>query len=177
MKKIQKRLTSILVVFSIVVVFLFIEILIHPTFYQFLIPLVLLSVVIYWQLIKYLSILIAVPIYQNDEVLVRKFETVIGALEPSKKVTIFLYLAIDNNVIGFLLNFPGFIKLINNSTGKEYSLKLYTLTSGTNKFKTLTKVYIIQDYSFSNVDSGDYTVSIDTGNDGIKIQSLKVIEK
>ena len=178
MKKIQTFLTIVLIVFSIIVVVLFAVIIRYQADYSFLFGLVVLSAVIYWQLIRYLSILFAEPIYQNEEISAQKFETPIKITETSKRVSVFLCLQLISLVqFGSFKSVSGFVKLVNNSTKKEYSVNLYTAANIMPNMSTLTSMYTFIVRSFADIPAGDYTLFVDTGGKGVPIKSLKVIRK
>lgn len=183
MKKIQAFLTTFLIVFSVIVAVLFVVIILHPVAYSFLLGLVILSVVIYWRIISYLLILSADPIYQNDKVLTQKFETKINIPEYSKEIKVFLCLQYSIGDIPTFIwrsNLSGFVKLVKNSTKKEYFQKLYKFGDFGNEIGPLTPLGVVNRIhirSFSDIDAGDYTISVDTGYSNIKILSFKVISK
>jgi hypothetical protein len=121
---------------------------------------------------------VAVPIYQNEQISSQIFETPIKITESSQKITVFLCIQIVFLIqIGPLKLISGFVKLINNSTKKEYSLNLYTAGKVMRNITTLTKAYTIIIRSFTDIPAGDYTLSIDTGSKNMPIETLKVIEK
>jgi hypothetical protein len=111
-------------------------------------------------------------LYENKKVATRNLQVALKSEKDYKNIN--LIIEILNSGTEYK-GVDGYVKLSNDITKKTYQQGLYFEGEMPAKLSTPVTVGIYTTIkTFQNIDKGDLTLSIDTGNDNIHIQTIKV---
>jgi len=145
--------------------------------YFYLILTVLGSIFLTWKVAEFFIAYSGKSLYQKNKIAARNFDTKFEIKKDYKKINIILDL-INGGTEG--KSVCGYVKLKNNLTKNESVLDLYqdgTINETGHVGTQISFGIKTALRSFNNIGAGSYTISIDTGDDNIHIQNIKITAK
>jgi len=168
----MKSVKIIFLIFTIaVIIFIYGAIVNHQ--YVVLIALIAISTFVFWKMFQTIKSMSGDSIYEKNKVSARKLEAIFKLEKNYKKVNVIIELA-NGGTEGVTVD--GYIKITSDLTRKVYQQNFYQEGSMPGSISQQVSVGISTLVkSFQGIEKGGYSLSVDTGNEGIHVQSIKIV--